>query len=248
MRRSETPTRPKPFSGFADELYVMIVAGIATGVVVVGVGSRLAMLILRLTSPGQVVGMQSDDDFTIGRFTLSGTYNLLLIGAGVGVIGACAYQWVRPWLLGPRWFRLLTLALGSGAVVGSMLVHADGIDFRVLKPMWLAVTLFVALPAAFAVSIAVAVDAVEARAARGRTRRSWLVPIVLTVMFPPLILLVAVASAVLLIWVGLRDTQALRRLAASGVVATTARVLWFGVAAAGLVALVGDVADLRALA
>ncbi len=79
---------------------VLVIAGIPVGVVVAGIGSRLAMLMLRLTSPDAVRGIQSDDDFTIGRFTLAGTYNLLLLGAAIGIIGAAAYQWVRPWLLG----------------------------------------------------------------------------------------------------------------------------------------------------
>lgn len=68
-------------------LWVLIVAGIPTGVVVAGVGSRLAMLVLRSTSPEEVIGVTSDDGFEIGRFTLSGTYNLLMLGAVSAVIG-----------------------------------------------------------------------------------------------------------------------------------------------------------------
>lgn len=64
-----------------DRLRLLIVAGITTGVLVVGVGSRLAMFALRLTSPEHVRGITSDDGFVIGRFTLSGTYNLLALGA-----------------------------------------------------------------------------------------------------------------------------------------------------------------------
>lgn len=60
-------------------------------VVVVGVGSRLAMFVLRLTSPDNAHGVVNDDGFVIGQVTLSGTYNLLNLGAAVGVIGA-----VRP--------------------------------------------------------------------------------------------------------------------------------------------------------
>jgi hypothetical protein len=72
-------------------MWVVVMAGIPTGVVVAGVGSRLAMLLLRLTSSSSVGGVSSDDGFEIGRFTLGGTYNLLLLGAAVGVIGAVAY-------------------------------------------------------------------------------------------------------------------------------------------------------------
>src|SRR6476646_5216117 len=72
-------------------LRILVVTGVSVGIVVIGLGSRLAMLLLRLTSPDSVIGVTSDDGFEIGRVTLAGTYNLLLIGATVGFIGAVAY-------------------------------------------------------------------------------------------------------------------------------------------------------------
>jgi hypothetical protein len=236
-----------PLAAFGSELYVLVTGGILTGAIVAGVGSRLAMLVLRLTSPDHVVGRQSDDDFTIGRFTLAGTYNLLLIGAGVGLIGAAAYQWVRPWLLGPRWFRVLTLAAASAAVVGSMLVHADGIDFTVLKPMWLAVGLFVALPALFAVSIAFAVEHVERRVDDHPLVgwRAWIVPVVLVAAFPPTVVLVAISAAVLLAWIGCRQHPVVLRIKRHVVTGLVARAAWLAVAVLGMAALLGDITDLR---
>lgn len=222
-----------------DRLWVLIVAGIPTGALVAGVGSRLAMLVLRLTSPDSVDGLTSDDGFEIGRFTLFGTYNLLLLGAAVGVIGAAAYRCVQPWLLGPRWLRRLTVAAASGAVVGSMLVHADGIDFRLLKPMWLAVGLFVALPAVFGVAIGAAVDRMSIDVPQHGWRR-WALPIVLVVAFPPVTVMVAIAAVMLTAWVpvrrGLESTGGLPKLAGLGV-----RAVWLLIALAGLAALVGDV-------
>ena len=50
-----------------DEARVLVVAGITTGTVVAGFGSRLSMYVLRLTSPESVRGVTSDDGFTIGR-------------------------------------------------------------------------------------------------------------------------------------------------------------------------------------
>ena len=64
------------------------------------------MLVLRLTSPEAVVGRETDDGFVIGQVTVAGTYNLLVLGAAVGFIGAAAYVAVAPWLVGP--------ALGAG--------------------------------------------------------------------------------------------------------------------------------------
>ena len=221
---------------------VLVVAGIPVGVVVAGIGSRLAMLLLRLTSSDAVRGIQSDDDFTIGRFTLAGTYNLLVLGAAVGIIGAAAYQWVRPWLLGPWWFRRLTIALGSAAVVGSLLVHADGIDFRVLKPTWLAIGLFIALPGLFGLTIGPAVDRVErpgSWTARGRKR--WVIPIALVGLFPPTLFVLGVATTILAVWLLIREFGSVERLGASTGYGLVARALWLIVATLGLVALVNDV-------
>lgn len=244
------PSRGRTFvAAVASELYVLVVAGIATGVVVVGIGSRLAMFALRLTSPASVDGVQSDDDFTIGRFTLSGSYNLVVIGGLVGVVGAAAYQWVRPWLIGPRWFRLVTVAAAAGAVVGSMLVHADGIDFTLLEPMWFAVALFVALPAAFAVSIAAAVDTVERRldTVDSAVWRRCAMALVLVAFVPPVLMLLAVATVVLLPWVLVRDDPSLRTFLGRSSTAAVARIAWLAIAAVGLVALVNDIVDLRSI-
>ncbi|MFN0092123.1 MAG: hypothetical protein ACKVWR_17930 [Acidimicrobiales bacterium] len=226
-------------SEVSERLWVLIVAGIPTGVLVAGLGSRLAMLVLGLTSPDSVVGVTSDDGFEIGRFTLGGTYNLLMLGAVVGVIGAAAYRAVQPWLLGPNWFRRLTVAAGSGAVVGSMLIHADGIDFRVLKPTWLAVGLFVALPALFGAVLGVVVDRVSAIAVPPGWRR-WGLPTVLVAAFPLAIVVVGIVAAALVVWVPVRrrldSTGGLPKPAGLGV-----RAVWLLIALAGLAALVGDV-------
>lgn len=232
-----------------DELLVLVLAGIPTGVLVAGIGSRIAMLILRLTSDPRINGVQSDDDFTIGRFTLGGTYNLLVIGAFVGIIGAAAYQWVRPWLIGPRWFRYVTVGLAAGAVVGSMLVHADGIDFRALTPTWLAIALFVALPFLFAVSIACVVDRLDrpdSFVRRGRPR--WIAAGVCVVLFPPTIVLLVASALILIVWVALRELWFERGVEGTGVaVRTTVRVVWLGVAVLGLVALVNDIREIAAV-
>ena len=185
-----------------ERLRVLIVAGVPVGVVIAGLGSRLAMLALRLTSPDHVRGIVSDDGFVIGRSTLGGTYNLLMLGGFVGIIGAAASRAVTPWTIGPWWFRQLTLAVGAGTVVGSMLVHGDGIDFRALKPTWFAIGLFVALPALFAILVGIAVDAVKRPDSWTATgRRRWLIPVCLLAAFPGATIVAAAAATVLIVWV-----------------------------------------------
>jgi hypothetical protein len=225
----------------AEQLRVLVVAGIPVGVVVVGMGSRSAMFALRLSSPDSVVGVQSDDDFTIGRFTLSGTYNLLALGAAVGILGVATYQCVAPRLIGPVWFRRVTVGSAAGVVVGSMLIHSDGIDFRLLTPTWLAIGLFILLPASFGVAIGPVVDRVSrpsSRTATGRVR--WMLPIALVVVFPPTLLILGTSAVVFTVWTLVRDTG-VRRLTSGRVVDVVVQALWLGVAVLGLLALVGDV-------
>ncbi|MFN0025657.1 MAG: hypothetical protein ACKV2O_00535 [Acidimicrobiales bacterium] len=242
------------FSGAAilreigERLRVLLVAGILTGVVVGGVGGRAAMFILRLTSPDSVRGVTSDDGFTIGEVTLGGTYSLLVLGAFIGLIGAAAYRWVSPWLLGPRWFRRVTVAAASSAVVGSMLVHADGVDFTLLQPTWLAVSLFVALPGLFGWLIGWAVDAVAAPGSWTSTgKRRWVLPVVCVAAFPPVIVAVVAAAAAVALWVMVGRVGAPNRpvqplpLPLPLSLSWAVRGLWLTVALAGLVALVRDV-------
>lgn len=233
---------------FREWMRVLIVAGIPAGVLLVGVGSRVAMLLLRLTSPDEVLGVQSDDDFTIGTFTFAGTLNLLMIGALVGVIGAGVYRLVSPWLLGPPWFRRITTGMAGGAVGGAMLVHADGIDFTLLKPTWFAIGLFVALPAMFAIGVGWWVDRVarpDSVTARG-PRRRWLIPLVLVLCIPPTAIIVAfVAPFVGICAVGAGVPQ-VQRVRARWQYGLAIRAGWLAIAAMGLVALVSDVRALAA--
>lgn len=233
---------------------VVVLAGIPVGVVVGGVGSRAAMFVLRLTSPSSVRGVESDDGFIIGRFTLSGTVNLLQLGAVVGIIGAVAYLLVRPWLLGPRAFRHATVGLGCGAVVGSMLLHADGVDFAVLKPRWFAMSLFVALPALFGVAIGPAVEAVERRRVPAGARQ-FIAPVLLLLLFPFSLFVTAVLSPFVLVYAVVRSSDtAVAVESARGGVGRAApvgrfavRAVWLAIALAGLVAVVGDIREISAL-
>ena len=228
-------------SRFGESMRVLIVAGIPAGVVLVGVGSRVAMLVLRLTSPDHVRGVTSDDGFIIGRVTLGGTYNLLALGGAVGIIGAGAYRMVSPWLIGPIWFRHVTTGLAAGAVVGSMLVHSNGIDFTLLQPTWLAIGLFVALPALFGTLVGVAVDSVSRPDSwTNRGRRRWVLPVLAVGCFPATLPIALVAALIVGILLVLGDREPLQRVRNSPIYALAARTVWLLVAVSGLIALVND--------
>ena len=226
-------------------LRIVLVAGIPTGVLVGGVGSRLAMFVLRLTSEDSVRGLISDDGFTIGRFSLGDTYNLLQLGAAVGVIGALVYLVIRGWLLGPRWFRTVTIGLGGGAVVGSMLLHSDGVDFRVLSPRWLAMALFVALPAFFAVVIGPAVELVERRSVPNGWKQ-FVAPALALAVGPSAVFALVVVAPATLLYAAVRSA-AVERVRGPVAIRLIVRAGWLSVAVLGLVALVGDVRAISAL-
>lgn len=182
-RSGEQPTYTQELAGL---LRIVVLAGVPVGIVVIGGGSRLAMFLLRLTSPDSVIGLESDDGFRIGQFTFVDTYNLLNIGGALGIVGAAACVAVAPWLVGPRWFRLFTVGLTAAALVGSMVIVPDGEDFQVLGPTWLAVALFTALPFIAGVVLMLAVDreaTVDTWASRGKRRR-WVAPAVLLLAVP----------------------------------------------------------------
>lgn len=223
-----------------------VLAGGVTGLVIGGVGSRLAMLLLRLTTGDSVHGVVSDDGFVIGQVTLGGTIGLLALCTAIGVIGAFVHRLVVPWLIGPRWFRRLTTAIGSGVVVGAMLVHRDGIDFTTLRPAWLAIALFVLVPGLFGALIGPvqeACDRPDSWVNRHRARR--MAAPILTLAFVPFALpILAVPFLMTWAWAGLRSTPALKRAASHPVVAVAARVPWVAIVALGLVDLVRDAAAL----
>lgn len=132
----------------ARTLASVTLVGALSGIFAVGVLARLAMMLLAAMNPA-AHGVTSDDGFEIGQLTLSGSLQLLLAGLQLGVVGAAAYVAVRGLLIGPPWFRLLSISLGPAVVVGAIIVHTDGVDFTLLDPPVLAAGLFVAVPAVY---------------------------------------------------------------------------------------------------
>lgn len=142
--------------GLARILGVLL-AGAVLGALIGGVGGRLVMfLLIRLTPAAD--GVTSDDGFEMGRFTLSGSLNLVVVCTVLGVVGAVLYLIVRWLLFGPWWFRVFSVALASGVGVGNVIVHTDGLDFTLLQPAWVSVLAFVAVPAAYGAALTVVAE------------------------------------------------------------------------------------------
>ncbi|MBM0124180.1 hypothetical protein [Pimelobacter simplex] len=191
------PGRPVGAPSYRAELVrtlrVVLVAGLLAGLVI-GILLRLAMLVLRLASPG-TSGLVSDDGFEIGVVTPFGIYNLLAFGILLGCAGAAGYVAVAPFLVGPRALRRMTVALTAMLLGGTAAIHEDGVDFTALDTE-VAVGLFLVVPFLSGLLVSSVVDLVERRL-DGWPR--WLP--VLTLVHPLLVLAVigiAVVVAALL--------------------------------------------------
>jgi hypothetical protein len=174
-------------------------AGAWAGLLVGGVGGRLAMFLLRVTSPDYVRGVESDDGFEIGRFSTDTVFLLALTTIAGAVVGM-GFVAVRRAL--PIAWRVWSWTLVGATVGGSLILHADGVDFQLLEPAWLAVSSFVVIPAGGAALMAVWVERWDRWWFTDRRRTiAVAIPTVVLVplVFPPLIaaasvMLVSVAS------------------------------------------------------
>jgi len=155
-----TNTHSGPISGINAVLQTVgagAVSGMVAGFLWGGVGGRIAMRILFLASGDRVRGLTSDDGFEIGTF--SGATIILLIGTTLlGTVGGTAFGLLRRFLRGQRWVVVSMVALTAAVVGGGAFVEFEGIDFRLLKPLWLAIGLFVFLPGAWGATVAILTD------------------------------------------------------------------------------------------
>jgi hypothetical protein len=140
-------SRREVLIGAGRHLVPSLAAAAIAGFLIAGVGGRLAMFLLRVTSGDHVVGLESDDGFIIGRVTTDTVGLVAALTVGAAIIAGPLYAIARLWIT-ERW-RPAVFALFFGIVGGALLVHSDGVDFMVLSPRILAVTLFVAIPATF---------------------------------------------------------------------------------------------------
>ncbi len=167
-----TPWRDLYFDA-ATSLNRGLVIGLLCGALIGGVGGRLAMFVLRVTSDESVRGLKTDDDFTIGEFT-GDTVFLVAFAALLGAAGGLLYILGREWL--PPRARPAVCGLFFGTLGGSAFVEPGGIDFTLLEPLWLAVAMFIALPALYGVALSALIERriVQAKSAESnRGRRGW---------------------------------------------------------------------------
>jgi hypothetical protein len=214
------------------------VGGAFAGFLVGGVLGRLAMRLLAVTSPGARGGI-TDDQAVVGEISVGGSGFLAFFTIALGAVGGLVYLWVRRVLPGTTRGRVLGYGLFTGAVGGALFVHDHpSFDYTVLTPAWLAVALFVALPAAYGLAVAALVEALE----RGADRVPlWLVSVVggaaLALAFFLTVPMVAVAYVVGLV-------PAINRAWRSPAVTVAGRLLYAVAVLWGGYGLVADIASI----
>lgn len=225
-----------------QRLSVVMLAASVCGVVVGGVGGRLAMLLLARLNP-EDRGVLSDDGFVMGQFGVVATLNLMIAALFLGVVGGLIYVVVRGLMIGPRWFQIASVGVGAGVVVAAAIVQRDGVDFVLLQPAWLAILLFALIPGLYAVCLTWLAE-------RWLGAGSWVWRLPAVVRLAPLLFLVFVLPAlpvVVFCWL----VGQLIRMSPAGAVALDSpgprwvgRVGLMGVFAVGLQDLVADAAAL----
>jgi hypothetical protein len=177
-------------------------AGAVVGILVGGIGGRLAMALLAALNR-EDHGLLTDDGFTVGQFTVEGTITLLGAAAQFGLVGGLGYLVLRRLALGPPWLRIGSLCVGVAVVFEALLLEPDGIDFTALDPSWLPVVLFLALPVVFVLLLALLCErwlAPDSWYVTGPRRGVAATLLVCVVGGPALVALVAVAVGIGVAW------------------------------------------------
>lgn len=225
----------REFMSLARRALLGAAAGGAAGMVVGGIGGRVAMLVLRMTSPDRVLGVETDDGFEIGVVTID-TLNLLLATGALGAIAGLFVAWAltfMPW----RWASWAWAAPGA-SLGGAVLISSDGVDFTILEPAWLAVGMFIIIPALGLLATALLIRRWESWWWANRRRTGLAIVAAWPMVAVPPAGLAVVASAAA--WALLSRREAVRLLPETRPVQMAAAAAFAGVTLAFVPALIGD--------
>jgi hypothetical protein len=146
-------------------------------------------------------------------------------------------------MIGPRWFQVASIAVGPAVVVGAGIVHSDGVDFVLLEPLWLAIGLFLAIPALYAALLTVVAE-------RWLHEDAWAARAPLLLVAIPLLLLIPLApllAVMVALWAlneGLRRHHRFRAALGHPALPWVARAGLAVVFVVALVDLVGETTEL----
>jgi hypothetical protein len=188
---------------FVRAVTVAAFVGLLVGAVIGGVGGRLAMRVLAVTSDDSLQGAITDDQEEVGEITFGGTMGLIIFIGILGVALGLIYLLLRRWLPRSRSARALSFACLLWAIQGADTFDPDGFDFTQLEPRWLSVGMFTVILLAAGAMTAWGVEwGLEHWPEPGRrTWPAYLPLLIVVVLFP---LLVPVAAVGVAAWIGRR--------------------------------------------
>lgn len=225
---------------------VHLIGGVVAGILVAGLGGRLAMRVIAATSGRAAQGKLTEAEEVVGFITVDGTIGFVLfVGIGAGILSALLYIALRPILPAGRTGGLLFGAFLL-VVAATRLdpLRADNPDFDIVGPDLLSIAIFGALPLLLGMTVAALTARVSAAVPLLSSSPATWVPhlgLAPALLVPPITALILLAGAV---------TIAVRRLHASrpvvspdrGIVA--ARVFVATIALVALPGFVMSIADI----
>ena len=228
---------------------LVLVAGPAAGICVIGAGGRLAMRLLAVTGGDDAQGRITEADEVVGDITVGGTIGFIVF-AGIlgGTVAAALYLLVRRFLPA-SWIGGVVFGAGLLVVAGTTVdpLRQDNPDFDLVGPGWLAVLVFTALALAFGLVLAAFVAHLSAWLPLPSTERRVLAhyvgPAAAAVVLYPVTVMFAVAGLAAVLatrWHGLLDAVRSPRAVVVGRVLAAGLVV---VALPGMLAAVADIAS-----
>ncbi len=120
-------------------------AGLAAGIVFLGVVSRIAMRISAVLDPS-AEGLITESENVVGEISVGGTLGLVFfIGTFGGLMVGMVWVLIRDWLPTTLWQRII-LASVVATLLGSFVVIAnENRDFRILQPAEANIAMFISI-------------------------------------------------------------------------------------------------------
>ncbi len=144
-----TATATRPISEVRtramESVRQLVASGLAAtlaGLIVGGMGGRLAMRVSAMLNPN-ATGRRTEAGEIVGAITAEGTIAFLIFGGFLtGVMVSVFWISVRAWLPESRPWRSLGASIAAISVVGAMVIEGGNFDFFFLDPAWLHVLMF----------------------------------------------------------------------------------------------------------
>lgn len=236
---SETSSEWIELRGGAAHLSAGVWAGLLSGLIIGGLGGRLAMGILRLTSDPSLHGRATDDGFKIG--IVSGSMIFLVgICTVLGLMGGLVYLAVRGWL--PESNRGAWAALVAGAIGSALVIKPEGIDFTLVEPIYLSIPMFIVIPAFYGWALSAWTERFLRRKTSSLGAGAAFIPLLGLALIGPFGIIAVALGFVT--WLVMRRVPSVASLWNSRWVTAIGRTLLAGVTVVSLVALTSDIIEI----